>query len=139
MKRISRFLACASMAICMTAQAQSAQDVEQAKAAAGNWLALADSNRHASTWSEASEPFQKAVSQSDWTQTLQAVRAPLGPLKSRTVKSATFAKNPPGAPEGEYVVIVYASVFANKPDAMETVTPARAKDGSWKVSGYFIR
>jgi len=139
MKRISRFLACASIAVCMTAQAQSAQDVEQAKTAAGNWLALADSNRHASTWTEAAEPFQKAVSQSDWTQTLQALRAPLGQLKSRTVKSATFAKNPPSAPEGEYVVITYASTFANKPDVVETVTPARAKDGSWKVSGYFFR
>ncbi|KQV80906.1 hypothetical protein ASD15_13525 [Massilia sp. Root351] len=127
------------MTLSLTAQAQSAQDVEQAKAAAGSWLALADSNRAASTWTEAAEPFQKAVSQSDWTQALQALRAPLGPLKSRTVKSATFAKNPPGAPEGEYVVIVYASTFANKPDAVETVTPARAKDGNWKVSGYFLR
>ena len=139
MKRIARFLACTSMAICMSAQAQGPQDIEQAKAAAANWLALADSNRHASTWTEAAESFQKAVPQSDWTQALQALRVPLGPLQGRTVKSATFTKNLPGAPEGDYVVIAFASVFANKADAVETVIPARAKDGSWKVSGYFIR
>ncbi|WP_056390911.1 DUF4019 domain-containing protein [Massilia sp. Root418] len=139
MKRISKFLACVSLAVCMSAQAQSAQDIEQAKAAATSWLALADSNRHASTWTEAAEPFRKAVSQSDWTQTLQAIRTPLGALKSRSVKSATFAKNLPGGPEGDYVVITFASVYANKADTVETVTPARTKDGSWKVSGYYIR
>lgn len=139
MSRISQFLACASMAICMSAHAQSQQDIEQAKTSASNWLALADSNRHASTWTEAAESFQKAVPQSDWTQALQALRLPLGPLQGRTVKSATFTKNLPGAPEGDYVVIAFASVFANKADAVETVIPARAKDGSWKVSGYFIR
>ena len=51
MKRIARFLACTSMAICLSAHAQSPKDIEQAKATtAANWLALADSSRHASTW-----------------------------------------------------------------------------------------
>lgn len=139
MKRVLRVLACASMALCMTAQAQSAEDVEQAKAAAESWLALADSDRHASAWAEAAEPLQKAVTQADWTQTLQGLRAPLGELKRRTVQSATFAKDLPGAPEGDYVVIVFASQFANRPAAVETVTPMRTQDGSWKVSGYYLR
>jgi hypothetical protein len=139
MKRISQLLAGASLAACMAAHAQSAQDLEQAKTAASNWLALADSNSHASTWTEAAEPLQKAVTQSDWTQALQGLRAPLGQLKRREVQSATFAKNLPGAPKGDYVVIVFASQFANQPAAVETVTPMRTKDGSWKVSGYYLR
>lgn len=139
MKRIVQLLACAGMAVCMSAQAQGPQDIEQAKTAAMNWLALADSNRHASAWTEAAEPIQKALSQSDWTQSQQALRAPLGKLKSRTVKSATFTKTLPGAPEGDYVVIAFASVFTNKPDTVETIIPARTADGSWKVVGYFVR
>jgi ferric-dicitrate binding protein FerR (iron transport regulator) len=139
MKSIVRFLACASMAFCLTAQAQSAEDVEQAKAAAETWLALADSNHHASAWAEAAEPLQQAVTQADWTQALQGLRAPLGQLKRRTVQSATFTKELPGAHAGDYVVIVFASQFANRPTAVETVTPMRTKDGSWKVSGYYLR
>lgn len=139
MKSIVRFLACASMAFCLTAQAQSAADVKQAKAAAETWLALADSNHHASAWAEAAEPLQQAVTQADWTQALQGLRAPLGQLKRRTVQSATFTKELPGAPAGDYVVIVFASQFANRPTAVETVTPMRTKDGSWKVSGYYLR
>jgi hypothetical protein len=45
----------------------------------------------------------------------------------------------PGAPAGDYVVIQYATQFANKDKAVETVVPMRTPDGSWKVSGYFIR
>jgi hypothetical protein len=37
------------------------------------------------------------------------------------------------------VVIQYETQFKNKKAALETVTPMREKDGSWKVSGYFIR
>src|SRR6187402_2269643 len=29
--------------------------------------------------------------------------------------------------------------FANKASAVETVTPMRDKDGSWKVSGYYVK
>ena len=29
--------------------------------------------------------------------------------------------------------------FENKAAAVETVTPMREKDGSWRVSGYFIK
>jgi hypothetical protein len=45
----------------------------------------------------------------------------------------------PGAPPGEYVVIVYASAFENRPAAQETVNPMRDKDGVWRVSGYFVK
>jgi len=37
------------------------------------------------------------------------------------------------------VVIQYDTQFENKKSAMETVTPHLEKDGSWKVSGYYIR
>jgi hypothetical protein len=37
------------------------------------------------------------------------------------------------------VVIQFDTRFENRPLSMETVTPMREKDGSWKVSGYFIR
>jgi len=45
----------------------------------------------------------------------------------------------PGAPDGKYVIIQYDTVFENKASAVETVTPMVDPDGSWRVSGYFIR
>jgi hypothetical protein len=67
------------------------------------------------------------------------VRDPLGAVKSRSLKSAAFSHNPPGAPAGDYVMLQYDTQFANKGKAVETVVPMRTPDGSWKVSGYFIR
>jgi hypothetical protein len=91
------------------------------------------------SWERAAALFKAAVSQSDWQTALQKVRSPLGRLKSRIVKSATFARSLPGAPEGEYVVIQYETKFEHMASATETVTPMREKDGSWKVSGYFVK
>ena len=45
----------------------------------------------------------------------------------------------PGAPDGEYVVIQFETSFENKKHAIETVTPMMDKDGTWRVSGYYIR
>jgi hypothetical protein len=58
---------------------------------------------------------------------------------SRTLKSRQYAASLPGAPDGKYVVIQYDSVFENKKGAVETVTPMLDPDGTWRVSGYFIK
>jgi hypothetical protein len=50
-----------------------------------------------------------------------------------------FTKTLPGVPDGEYVVVEYETSFENKKTANETVTPMKDPDGTWRVSGYFIR
>ena len=70
---------------------------------------------------------------------VRAVRDPLGKVTTRKLKSATYTKSLPGAPDGEYVVIQYESSFEHKQSAVETVTPMLDKDGKWRVSGYFIK
>lgn len=139
MKLLTYFLIGASLAIGSTSHAQDARDVDQARTAAEQWLALADAGQRGASWAAAAEPFQAAVTKADWERQLQSARAQVGALKHRTLKSATYEKTLPGAPAGEYVVVVYSSEFANHAGATETVIPARAKDGSWKVSGYLIR
>ena len=67
------------------------------------------------------------------------VRQPLGKVISRKVKSDLYTRSLPGAPEGEYVVIQYDTQFEQKTGTSEFVTPYRDKDGSWKVSGYYVK
>ncbi len=110
-----------------------------AAAAAEDWLAKVDAGRYAVTWDEAAAYFKNAVSRDQWTQSLQAVRTPLGGLLSRKVKSKTYTTTLPGAPDGEYVVIQFETSFENKASAIETVTPMMDPDGRWRVSGYFIK
>lgn len=113
--------------------------VLKARDVAAAWLALADQGAYDRTWDEAAAFFKSAISKSQWVNALGAVRAPLGAVKSRTFKSAETARSLPGAPDGEYVVLRFETQFENKAAALETITPMREKDGSWRVSGYFIK
>ena len=113
--------------------------IKQAETAATTWLALTDTAKYGPSWDEASALFQSSITKANWETALKAARTPLGALKARTLKSATFTRTAPGAPDGEYVVIQFDTQFENKAAAVETVTPMREKDGSWRVSGYFIK
>jgi len=111
----------------------------KAEAAAREWLALADAGDAQRTWSAAAVLFQRAVPQDQWARALSAARDPLGSVVSRTLRDARQVQELPGAPDGDYVVFQFDTQFEHKRSAVETVTPMRDPDGSWRVSGYFIR
>ncbi len=110
-----------------------------AVSSAEKWLGMVDQGRYAESWKEAAEFFRNAVTKEQWEQSLRAVRKPLGKVVSRKIESATYSTSLPGAPDGEYVVIQFQTSFENKKSAIETVTPMLDKDGSWRVSGYYIK
>ena len=112
---------------------------KQAVAAAESWLALVDDGKYGESWDAAADYLKNAVTKDDFVKSLTAARKPLGKLKSREVKSKEYRTSLPGAPDGEYVVIQFKTVFENKKSAIETVTPMLDKDGKWRVSGYYIR
>jgi len=110
-----------------------------AQSAAVTWLALIDAGNYSASWNAASSLFRQHVSQSQWQTAAAGARAPFGVLKSRKLQSATYTRTLPGAPDGEYVVVIFASSFDNKASAIETVTSMMDADGTWRVSGYYIR
>ena len=121
------------------AQAQNAESIAKAQAAATTWLALTDSGSYAASWEQAAGLFKTAVTKENWAGAVKGVRSPLGSVKSRKLKSAQFTKTVPNAPEGEYVVLQFDTQFENRADSVETVTPLKDRDGVWRVSGYFIK
>jgi hypothetical protein len=142
MKLASAFLvvmfACLAWTQSITSQsAQKPEDLAQTSAQA--WLALTDAGKYAESWQEASTAFKAAVTQAKWVEMVAPVRNPLGKVLSRKLKSATYTKTLPGAPDGDYVVIQYDTSFENKKEAVETITPMLDKDGKWRVSGYYIK
>jgi len=112
---------------------------KQATAAAQSWLALVDAGKFDESWDAAASMFRAALTKADWVRTAGAVRTPLGAVTSRKLKSKRFTTTLPGAPDGQYVVIQFDTSFEHKASAIETITPMLDKDGSWRVSGYFIK
>ncbi len=102
------------------------------------WLKLVDSGKYADSWREASTYFRSRVPEKQWIPMVQGVRTPLGALVSRKQRSPTFTTTLPGAPDGNYAVIVFDTSFQNKASAMEQLT-VMADGEKWRVAGYFIR
>lgn len=110
-----------------------------AEAAAGPWLGMVDAGNYGGSWDAAAALFRKALTRAQWEESLRKVRAPLGKVSSRKLRSAQYATSLPGAPAGEYVVLQYDTSFEASKAATETVTPMKDPDGVWRVSGYYIK
>ena len=106
---------------------------------ARDWLALTDRGDGAASWDAAARQFKNAIARDRWAEALQKTRDPIGALERRTVLSTTFATTFPGAPDGNYAIVLFRTSFAKKTDAAETVTLEREADDAWRVVGYFIR
>jgi len=138
-RRMMRLIAVGLMFGAVTGLAGPSGREKIAVAGAEKWLGIVDEGKYAESWKEAAEYFRNAVKEDSWEQAVQTVRKPLGKLISRKVKTATYKTALPGAPDGQYVVIEFETSFENKKSAIETVTPMMEKDGTWRVSGYFIK
>jgi Protein of unknown function (DUF4019) len=110
-----------------------------AESAATAWLALIDAGKYDESWTAASTRIRQAVPQEEWRVKVGRARAELGRLRSRKLQSATLEGTIPEAPDGEYVVIKFASSFERKMATIETVTPRKDEHGVWRVSGYYIK
>jgi hypothetical protein len=112
---------------------------ELAQKSARAWLSLTDAGKYAESWDEAAAYFKHAVAKDRWVNAMKSTRAPLGAVRARKFKGATYTRTLPGVPDGEYMVIQYDTRFENKESAVETITPMLDKDGTWRVSGYYIK
>lgn len=103
-----------------------------------DWLKLVDNSQYQQSWIESSSLFQEQVSEQTWLGAMNLIRAPLAKVNSRKKISEEEMQSPPNAPAGEYVVFQFKTSFANKDDAIETVTVVK-QDMQWRVVGYFIK
>ena len=113
-----------------------ADELKETSAAAA-WLSVVDSGNYEKSWHQAAPFFQRQLSSEQWVQALSKVRAPLGELLSRQAQNTSRHSTLPGAPIGEYVVIIFATNFEQKQSATETITVSKV-GAEWRVAGYFI-
>jgi Protein of unknown function (DUF4019) len=113
--------------------------VQAATSAASVWLVLVDQGKYDQSWEAAAPAFRAAVTKTAWALALTKARGPLEPFGGRTLLGAKYVESLPNAPPGPYVVIQFRTNVAGGREVVETVTPMRTPDGSWKVSGYFVR
>jgi Protein of unknown function (DUF4019) len=113
--------------------------VTAAQVSARSWLGLMDQARYAEGWDSSASVFRKAVTKPSWEVAARQARAPFGPLGARKLLGASFQTRLPNVPPGEYVVLQYQTTAGGGRTVVETVTPMKDTDGTWRVSGYYIR
>ena len=104
-----------------------------------SWLADTDRGNAEQSWKKAGKQFRDAITVERWAESLKRVRTPLGALSQRAQLGTQFRKNIPGAPDGEYAIVLFRTTFAKKMDARETLTLEHEPDGAWRVIGYLIQ
>jgi hypothetical protein len=124
-------------------QAQPATDPhigeeQAAERQALGFLGYLDHGRYADSYAYTGMLIRAQLDRDSLARQLEKARAGVGALLSRELIDANDTTSLPGAPEGQYVVLHYGASFANRQEAVETVTLAFAK-GYWRVSGYYIK
>ena len=140
MKTPARWILVAFTAFAVTALVVRAADEpdKAAQTAAERWLALVDAGHYGDSYDAAASAFRKALTKEQWVEAVGKARGPFGKLDSRRLLGSKLVSELPNAPKGEYDVIQYEAKFPGA-TAVETITPMKDADGSWRVSGYYIR
>ena len=102
------------------------------------WLHLIDNIEYRASWDNASEAFKAAVTPDQWNAALLQARGSIHKPDNRTVVSSQYAKDPPNAPPGEYVVQIFTFSGGGQ-SYTETLSMMKDSDGVWRAGGYFIR
>jgi hypothetical protein len=120
-----------------TAKPSSDSALQLAADSSKSWLSLLDKHQYGQSWDQASKVTQTTVGKDDWISILEKTRKPLGSVTTREVVDQRTAKNPKGMPEGDYVVMIYKTVFAHQPAQIELVT-LYLENGKWHVVTYQV-
>jgi hypothetical protein len=146
--RSSRVVAGAVVAVaCVLAWSPAWAQHEEAEAkaveAAKALLALVDAGKNFESWDTLAPYYRSVFFKEKWDAWLVNTRLPLGVVKSRTLAWKKYRTDLDLAPKGEYVVIMFKTVFENMPkgqkEQIETVVPMLQRDGTWRVAGYTIK
>lgn len=101
--------------------------------AARQWLVLGDQGRWDDGYRATGSAFQKLNTPQVWASVSEKVRVPLGALVSRDLLSQQYLLAPPNG----FEMVKFRTRFANKAEAVETVTLER-EDGRWRVVSVMI-
>jgi uncharacterized protein (TIGR03067 family) len=112
------------------------QKKQAARAAAAEWLKLVDGGKYGEAWDTSAKANKDGIKRDGMDLAYQGLFQPLGPIKSRELKTNEYKTQLPRAPVGEYAIIQFSTQFING-RVTETVVLTRESDGQWRVSGYF--
>ncbi len=100
-------------------------------------LSLLDGGKYEESWKQSASMFRDQVTEDAWVAALKRSREPMGDVVTRVAKRVDFTQALRGAPNGDYVIIHFATEFKNKQGVVERLTLVK-EEGEWKMAAYAI-
>ena len=103
------------------------------------WLEKLDKGYFQQCYDETAEILKNNLDTVQWLANMTSYRKPLGQAEKRKEVNMFYDNQPQNAEAGDYVTAQYASVFQQKNVIIESVVLKKNQDGSWQVSGYWLK
>ena len=127
----------ASCATQSPARQEKRADESAARDAASRWLKLLDDGDYEEAFEWEAQDFRMTHTQKQFVRYMQARRQPFGKSLGRKVIGLANVRKFVGVPEGNYVSVIFKTVFENKAETAERVVLVRQTAG-WRVIDYRI-
>ncbi len=116
-------------------------EAEKAAAtASGAWLAIVDAGRYGESWDAAAATFRQALTKPQWIGRASRRCARRSASWCRAGSSAASSRRGcPGRRRASTWSSSTTADFEKAKGMTETVTPMKDPDGTWRVSGYYIK
>lgn len=136
--RAVRLLLAALLVLALAGAAGAGGD-QDAQAQAQRWLALLGQGEYGAAYDVAAPILQQATTPQKWHDLMSELAAKTGPAQGRKLVRGQAVKDLPGAPKGEYYLVLYSPGFAKQPLLLEQVALVKGADGRWRVAGYYLK
>ena len=110
-----------------------------ARAAAAAFLQQVDGDAFAVSWQSAAPLLKQKVTEAEWVEKLSTIRAIAGPVVERAESEISYSTTAQESPDGDYVLITYATTYKGRGQVNEIVTVMLDQDQTWRVAGYFVK
>jgi hypothetical protein len=117
------------------------KDIDGAKleAISSAWLSKLDNGWFQQCYDETSQKLKDGLDKNQWLNNMITYRKPLGTADKRQEINMIYEPEIANVGKGDFVIIQYAAIYQQKLAVIEAVTLIKEEDGSWKVSGYWIK
>ncbi len=113
------------------------RDIDTSAKYAQQWFLVVDKGDYGTSYDMATRALQGTVSRNEWIQYLNTMKGSHGQVVRRQVVDIRTAKDPSGAPAGDYMVFVTQVNFASGQKGTEIIT-LQEDNNVWRVYSYTL-
>lgn len=118
--------------------AEGVQAPEKATQSAKTFFELADKGDFSGSFESLSEDIRKNKTPRAWLRKMKAARDTMGAVSSRKLIKSEKVKSFADLDKGDYLQLLYETVFENQPEATETLVLVAGADSEYPVAAYQV-